>query len=360
MAEISLEHLEHNAHNCDGRCVSSNRAIGVLGAGGFVPPQVRTNEEVADDLTGVTPEWIVERTGIYQRHVSSDGQSASDLAVEAVRNALDAAGLDAGDLDLIIVTTSTPDELGPSTACRVQALLQAHQAVAFDVSAACTGWLFGTRVAVDYLCAGTGARCAVVVGVEAYSHFLDSEDRATAVLFGDGAGATILGPVPAGTGFSPIELGSDGDHAGDVLIPAGGSKRPASPDTLEQGQHVIHMDGRAVRDFILEIFPKAAATALRGAGLTADQIDVIVTHQPNPVLLRTACAEAGFDVDRLVIVGDMVGNIGAGSVPYALAKASAEGQLHAGDRILIVGFGAGVTWGSTVLTWGNGDQEVER
>ncbi|MEV6560912.1 ketoacyl-ACP synthase III [Nocardia sp. NPDC051756] len=358
MADDNLGYLDRSSTN-NGNVGSRNVAIGVLGAGGFVPQRVRTNAEVAE-LAGVTPQWIVERTGIQERHVSGGDQSASDLAAAAVRNALAAAGLGAGDLDLIIVTTSTPDELGPSTACRVQALLQAHQAVAFDVSAACTGWLFGTRVAVDYLRGDTGARCAVVVGVEAYSHFLDPADRATAVLFGDGAGATILGPVAAGTGFGQIELGSDGDHAGDVLIPAGGSRHPASTDTVTRGQHRIHMDGKAVRDFILDIFPKAAASALRRSGLTADQIDVIVTHQPNPVLLRKACADAGFDVERLIIVGDLVGNIGAGSVPYALAKAHSDGRLHAGDRILIVGFGAGVTWGSTVLTWGIDDAEAGR
>ncbi|WP_405164646.1 beta-ketoacyl-ACP synthase 3 [Nocardia sp. NBC_01499] len=358
MAGDNLGYLDRIS-NSKAHLGSRNFAIGVLGAGGFVPPRVRTNAEVAEPA-GVTPQWIVERTGIHQRHVSGVDQAASDLAAQAVRNALDAAGLDAGDLHLIIVTTSTPDELGPSTACRVQALLRAHQAVAFDVSAACTGWLFGTRVAVDYLRADTGGRCAAVVGVEAYSHFLDPADRATAVLFGDGAGATILGPVAQGLGFGEIELGSDGDHAGDVLIPAGGSRHPASTATVERGQHHIHMDGKAVRDFILEIFPKAAASALRRSGMTADQIDVIVTHQPNPVLLRKACADAGFDIDRLIIVGDLVGNIGAGSVPYALAKADADGRLHAGDRVLIVGFGAGVTWGSTVLTWGIDDEEVDR
>ncbi|MEU7141445.1 ketoacyl-ACP synthase III [Nocardia sp. NPDC046473] len=359
MADDNLGYLDRISNNRNRHFGSDRIAIGVLGAGGYVPQRVRTNTEVAE-AAGVTPQWIVERTGVHERHVCNRDQSASELAADAVRDALNAAGLHAGDLDLIIVTTSTPDELGPSTACRVQALLRAHQAVAFDVSAACTGWLFGTRVAVDYLRGDTAGRCAAVVGVEAYSRFLDPADRATAVLFGDGAGATILGPVAAGTGFDQIELGSDGDHAGDVLIPAGGSRRPASTDTLERGQHRIHMDGKAVRDFILEIFPKAAASALRRAGLTADQIDVIVTHQPNPVLLRRACADAGFDVERLIIVGDMVGNIGAGSMPYALAKAQSAGRLHAGDRILIVGFGAGVTWGSTVLTWSIDDQGVGR
>ncbi|WP_280267316.1 3-oxoacyl-ACP synthase III family protein [Nocardia wallacei] len=324
--------------------------IGIVGTGRYVPPRVRTNAEVAGPA-GVTPDWIAEHTGIRRRHVLERGQAASDLAIEAVRAALSSAGLSPSDLDLVILATSTPDELGPATACRVQAELQAWGAVALDVSAACSGWLFGTRVAVDWLRAGTGERYAAVVGVEAYSRFLDASDRATAVLFGDGAGATVLGPVPPGSGFGRIELGSDGSHAGDVLIPGGGSRIPASSASLRAGRHLIHMDGRAVRDFILEIFPKAAADALRRADLTADAIDVIVTHQPNPVLLRKACAEAGLDPDLLVIVGDQVGNIGAGSIPFALAEAHGTGRLRYGDRVLVVGFGAGVTWGSTVLTW---------
>ncbi|MFJ1455261.1 3-oxoacyl-ACP synthase III family protein [Nocardia sp. N2S4-5] len=330
--------------------------IGVLGVGGFVPDRVRTNEEVAA-RAGVNAQWIAERTGVRRRHVAEPGQAASDLAVAAVRRALSAAGYGPDDLDLLVLATSTPDELGPSTACRVQAQLKASRAVAFDVSAACSGWLFGTSVAVNWLRAEGPGCLAAVVGVEAYSHFLNDTDRATASLFGDGAGATILGSVAPGAGFSRIELGSDGRHAGDVLIPAGGSRRPATAETLRNGQHLIHMDGKAVRDFILEIFPKLAHEALERSGLDASRIDAVVAHQPNPLLLRHACSQAGLDTDRLVIVGDDVGNIGAGSVPYALAAADADGRLHPGDRILIVGFGAGLTWGSTVLTWGTGEPE---
>lgn len=334
-------------------------AIGVLGTGGFVPPGVRTNEEVAAGC-GATPEWIVERTGVRERRTVEGGKAASDLAAEAVRAALESARLDPAQLDLLVLATSTPDELGPSTACRVQALLGARRAVALDVSAACAGWLFGTRVAVDWLRAGTGEQYAAVVGVETYSPFLNPTDRATAVLFGDGAAATVLGPVSDGAGFGRIQLGSNGERAGDVLIPAGGSRQPASQDTLRAKRHTIHMDGKAVRDFIIDIFPRAAAQALDSAGLTTDDIDLVVAHQPNPVLLRKACIDAGFDADRLIVVGDLVGNIGAGSVPYSLAHAQRTGRVRPGDRILIVSFGAGVTWGSTILTWQGGDEAERR
>ncbi|WP_330230253.1 ketoacyl-ACP synthase III [Nocardia sp. NBC_00508] len=311
---------------------------------------MRTNEEVAAHV-GVTPHWITERTGVRNRYVAGRDQAASDLAAEAVRGALRSAGMVAGDLDLIVLATSTPDELGPSTACRLQALLGAERAVALDVSAACAGWLFATRVAVDWLRVDTDVRRAVVVGVEVYSRFLNLSDRATAVLFGDGAAATILGPVAPGSGFGHIGLGSDGRQAGDVLIPAGGSREPVDIESIDRGRHRIHMNGRAVRDFILDVFPKAAEDALKRSSLSVSEIDAVVAHQPNPVLLRQACKDAGFDPDRLIVVGDQVGNIGAASMPYGLAEAHADGRLCRGDHVLIVGFGAGLTWGSTVLTW---------
>ncbi|WP_231618653.1 3-oxoacyl-ACP synthase III family protein [Nonomuraea sp. SBT364] len=339
--------------------ISLPPGVGVLGTGAHVPEAIRTNEEVAG-RAGVSAEWIAERTGVRRRHVAAPGEAASDLAAHAVRAALRSAGLRPGDLDLLILATSTPDELGPSTACRVQALLGAENAVALDVSAACAGWLFGTRVASDWLRLERPGRHAAVVGVEAYSRFLDDADRGTAVLFADGAGAAVLGTVAAGHGFGPIILGSDGTRAGDVLIPGGGSRLPASHETVERGLHRIHMDGRAVRKFILEIFPLAAAQALRESGLTRDDIALVVTHQPNPVLLRQACAEAGFAPERLVIVADRVGNIGAGALPYALADAHRQGRLRPGDHVLIVAFGAGLTWGSGVLTWSAGNPSADR
>ncbi|WP_035799000.1 3-oxoacyl-ACP synthase III family protein [Kitasatospora mediocidica] len=334
------------------------RRIGVVGTGGYLPRSIRTNSEVAP-AASVTPEWIVERTGVRHRHQAAPDQAASDLAAEAVRAALDCAGLDAAQLDLLILATSTPDELGPSSACRVQALLGARNAVAFDVSAACSGWLFASRVAHDWLAGDPTSRYAAVVGCEVYSPFIDAADRATAVLFADGAAAAVLAPVAHDEGFGAIRLGSDGTHASDVLIPAGGSRRPASPTTLTDGGHRIFMNGRAVRDFILELFPAAVHSALDASGLTLDQIDLVVTHQPNPVLLRSAARALGLPEERLVIVGEEVGNIGAGSLPFGLAHAAAAGRVKPGDRVLLVAFGAGVTWGSTVLIW-SGTANVAR
>ncbi|UNZ16113.1 ketoacyl-ACP synthase III [Streptomyces sp. 891-h] len=324
--------------------------IGVLGMGTYLPTRQRSNDEVARAI-GVSPDWIVERTGVRKRHEAAPDEAASDMAAAAVRSAVAAAGLDPEQLDLLVLATSTPDELGPATACRVQALTKARNAVALDVGAACSGWLFATRVAHDYLRADAGSRYAAVVGVEAYSKFLDPADRATAVLFADGAAASVLGPVPAGEGFTDFHLGSDGALADHVLIPAGGSRAPADAGTVADRRHTIRMDGRAVRDFIVEMFPLVVSDSLTRNRLRAEDIDAFVTHQPNPRMLRSVGTSLGIPPGRLPIVADEVGNIGAASAPYALAAAAVDGLLRRGDRVLLATFGAGMTWGSALLTW---------
>ncbi|MFD7163678.1 3-oxoacyl-ACP synthase III family protein [Streptomyces violascens] len=326
------------------------RRIGIRGMGSYLPRLLRTNEEVACQ-TGVSAEWIHERTGVRSRHVAAPDEAASDLAACAVRAAATAAGLDACDIGLLICATSTPDELGPSTACRIQALLKADHAVALDVSAACSGWLFAIKVAHDWLRAERAPRYAAVVGVEAYSKFLDPTDRATSVLFADGAAAAILGPADLETGFEDFSFGSDGTLADHVLIPAGGSRNPATAATLADKRHCIQMDGRAVSRFISAIFPRLVSEALTRNNLDLGDLDCLIAHQPNPVLLHRLGQELGLDSGTLVIVGDEVGNIGAASAPYALTAAAARHTLRPGARILITVFGAGMTWGSALLTW---------
>ncbi|MFF4503701.1 3-oxoacyl-ACP synthase III family protein [Streptomyces sp. NPDC001401] len=325
--------------------------------GTHLPPGLRTNADVARE-TGVTPEWITERTGVRVRHVADPGEAASDLAAHAVRAAADAAGIDVGDIGLLVCATSTPDELGPSTACRVQASVGASRAVALDVSAACSGWLFAAKVAHDWLRGTAGIRYAAVVGVEAYSKFLDPADRGTAVLFADGAAAAILAAVDHAHGFTYFSLGSDGTLADHVLIPAGGSRMPADAHTLALGAHRIHMDGRAVSRFITDIFPRLVTEALDRNGLGIRDIDCVVAHQPNPVLLRQIGQDLGIPDGRLVVVGDDVGNIGAACAPYALARAADQHGLRPGDRILLAVFGAGMTWGSALLTWSGAQVRV--
>ncbi|GAA1941917.1 3-oxoacyl-ACP synthase III family protein [Kitasatospora viridis] len=324
--------------------------IGVIGTGTYLPAEIRDNRQVGA-AAGVSAEWISERTGVIQRHAAAPDEAASDLAAAAVLAACEDAGIPPGRLDLLVLATSTPDELGPATACRVQALTGATRAVAFDVSAACSGWLFAAKVAHGWLASTPGARYAAVVGVEAYSKFVDPAHRGTAVLFADGAAATVLGPVPEPAGFHGFQLGSDGRGAHHVLIPAGGSRIPADAESLRRGLHHIHMDGRAVRDFIVETFPLLVDRALAEHGLDLKDIDAFITHQPNPLLLRTVAAGIGIPADRLHITGDRTGNIGAASAPYALADAAARGRLADGARVLVCVFGAGLTWGSALLTW---------
>lgn len=340
-----------NANSATTISVRTNpAAVGVLGTGTYLPAQVRTNEQIAPGVH-VSPQWIAERTGIVERHVAADDEASSDLGAAAVRAACDAAGIELDELDLLVAATSTPDELGPATACRIQAQVGARGATALDVTAACSGWLFAAKIAHDWLRVTPGARHAAVVGVETYSKFLDPHGRGTAVLFGDGAAAAVLGPVAAGAGFASFDLGSDGRGAHHVGIRSGGSREPASADTLAAGGHLIHMDGRVVRDFIAELFPRLVESALARHRLDLLDIDAFICHQPNPVLLRDLGDRIGIPADRLLIVGDRTGDIGAASAPFALADAARRGALRDGSRVLVCVFGAGLTWGSTLIGW---------
>ncbi|MEW2358940.1 ketoacyl-ACP synthase III [Spirillospora sp. NPDC029432] len=329
-----------------------HRAWAIRATGSYLPGPPIPSEDVSREL-GLDPGWIERRTGIRGRHAAAPGQAASDLAAEAARRALDAAGLGPRDIGLIVLGTSTPDELGPATACRVQALLGARRAAAFDIAAACTGFVYGLQAAVGWLATARPgpAPHALVIGVEVYSRFLDPGDRATRALFGDGAAAAVVGPAPAPYGIGPLTLGSDGTRAGDVLIPAGGSRRPAGPGTLAERAHTIHMDGRAVRDFITEIFPRLVGEAAEDAGVKPADLDLVVPHQPNPRLVASLAAEAGLEPAQLAIAGHDAGNIGAASLPYALDRAVRTRGIAPGELVLLAGFGAGLTWARTVVTW---------
>ncbi|MBB4775350.1 3-oxoacyl-ACP synthase III family protein [Actinomadura livida] len=328
-----------------------HRGWAIRGTGSYLPARRVPSGELSRSL-GLGPSWIEERTGIRSRHVADPGQASSDLAAAAADRALARAGVAAADIGLIVLGTSTPDELGPSTACRVQALLGAGRAAAFDVSAACTGFVYGLSAAVGWLAGRPDpAPHALVIGVEVYSRFLNSADRATAALFGDGAAAAVIGPVAAPHGIGPVTLGSDGSRAGDVLIPAGGSRVPASAGTVAGHGHTIHMDGRAVRDFITGVFPRLVAGAAEDAGIKPADLALVVPHQPNPRLVASLAGEAGLDPAQLMIAGHDVGNIGAASLPYALDRAVREGRIAPGDLVLLAGFGAGVTWGRALVAW---------
>ncbi|WP_019853917.1 3-oxoacyl-ACP synthase III family protein [Actinopolyspora mortivallis] len=324
--------------------------IGIVGLGACVPETVRTNAEVAP-AAGVTAEWVEERTGVLERRVAEEDQGTSDLAAEAARRAMSSAGIAADQIELLVLGTSTPDELGPSTACRVQALIGADEAVAFDVAAACSGFVFGTRIAHDWLSRRGTRGHALVIGAETYTKFLDPADRGTATLFGDGAGAAVLGPAPPERGILHVALGSDGSQADQVLIPAGGSRIPASSRSLTEREHTISMDGRAVREFITDMFPRVLAEACTAVGIRIADLDAVVPHQPNPLLLRTLSERNGLPEGKTVIIGERLGNVGAASIPVALTHAVAHGRVSDGDHVLLPTFGAGLTWGSCLLRW---------
>ncbi|MEU5882988.1 ketoacyl-ACP synthase III [Spirillospora sp. NPDC047279] len=323
----------------------------IRGTGSYLPDRRVPSDDLSRSM-GLDPGWIEDRTGIRHRHVAATGEAASDLAAGAARRALEAAGLEPGDIGLIVLGTSTPDELGPSTACRVQAMLGAGQAAAFDVAAACTGFVYGLQNAVGWLATQRGkAPYALVIGVEVYSRFLNTGDRATAALFGDGAAAAVIGPAPTPYGIVSMGLGADGTRAGDVLIPAGGSRAPASPGTLASLGHTIHMDARAVRSFIVEILPTLIAEATGDAGVKPGDLALVIPHQPNPRLVASLADQAGLSEDQMVIAGQDVGNIGAASLPFALDRAVRTRGVKEGELVLLAGFGAGLTWGHTLFAW---------
>jgi 3-oxoacyl-[acyl-carrier-protein] synthase-3 len=327
-----------------------NTAYGIIGTGSYLPPVVVSNEQVAA-RAGVTAEWIARKTGITERRHALPQQAASDLAAEAGRAALADAGIRAEQLGCVVVATSTPDHPQPATANLVQDLLGADAAAAFDLNAVCSGFVYAAEVARSMLAAGPGAPYALVIGVDVYSRILDHEDRRTAVLFGDGAGAVVLGPAPAGTGLAPALLRGHGDRNALIRVPAGGSRMPASARTLAGGEHFFKMDGRGVREFVHEYLPKLIADALAGARLRPEQIDHFVPHQANGAMLADVLPATGLRPDSVRMTVGRYGNTGAASIPITLDAAHRDGLIRPGDRVLMAGFGGGMNVGALLCTW---------
>ncbi|MEW6457930.1 MAG: beta-ketoacyl-ACP synthase III [Bacillota bacterium] len=334
-------------------------SAGIVGIGSCVPERVLTNRDL-EALVDTSDQWIRERTGIRERRIADPDQSTSDLAVVAARRALADAGIEPGELDLIVVATATPDMIFPSTASLVQERLGCGPVAAFDLSAGCTGFMYGLVVGAQFIAAGT-YRTVLVIGAETISRILNWEDRSTCVLFGDGAGAVVLQPVPSGRGLLAARLGSDGS-GGDLLkLPAGGSRLPASALTVEQKLHYVHMNGREVFRFAVRILGEAAAEVIREAGLRQDQIDLFIPHQANIRIIEAAAKRLDLPMDRVVVNVDRYGNTSSASIPLALEEAVHSGRLADGDRMVMVGFGAGLTWAAVVLDWvGTGGREIEK
>ncbi|AUS10462.1 3-oxoacyl-ACP synthase [Laceyella sacchari] len=324
-------------------------AVGILGTGAFVPEKVLTNADL-EKMVDTNDEWIVSRTGIRERRIAAPDQASSDLAVKAAERALAHAGLTADQLDLIIVATVTPDMSFPATACLVQDKLGASKAATFDLSAACTGFLYGVSTAAQFIQTGM-YKYVLVIGVECLSRIVDWSDRNTCVLFGDGAGAAVLGPVEDGYGFLSYELGGDGSGQDLLKLEAGGSRKPASQQTLDERLHFIYMNGREVFKFAVRVLGNATEEALAKAGLGKHDIDFLIPHQANIRIIESAVKRFGLTEDKVVVNLDRYGNMSSASVPVALDEAVKSGKIKKGDTLALCGFGGGLTWGAAILKW---------
>ena len=325
------------------------RSVGIVGTGSYVPDKVLTNQDL-EKMVETNDDWIVTRTGIKERHIAPPEMSVSELCYQAGLRALEDAQVDPKDVDLIIVATVTGDYAFPSTSCILADRLGAKNAAAFDLAAGCTGFIYGVATASQFVAAGM-YNTVLVIGGETLSKIINWEDRSTCVLFGDGAGAAVLKPVQDGYGFLSFELGSDGSGGKFLTQPAGGSKCPASAESVEKKLHTIQMEGKEVYKFAVRIMGDVSVRVLETAGLTKDDVDLLVPHQANIRIVEASVKRLGISPEKVVINLDRYGNMSAASIPVALDEAVRAGRLNEGDIVIMVGFGAGLTWGACALKW---------
>lgn len=322
---------------------------GIIGVGVYVPEKILTNQEL-QKMVDTSDEWIMSRTGIRERRIAAPDEATSDLALKASANALEDAGIKPGEVDLIIVATNTPDMLFPATACLVQDKLGAGNAGGFDLLAGCTGFMYALSVGAQFIAAGT-CRYVLVVGAETLSRILNWRDRNTCVLFGDGAGAVVLGQVPADRGILSTRLGADGSGGPLLCVPAGGSRMAASRETIEKELHYVQMNGREVFKFAVKAMGEGSLEALRAAGLGKEDIDFLVPHQANIRIIESAAKRLELPLEKVHINVERYGNTSTASVPLALYEAVRQGRVKDGDNLVLVAFGAGLTWAAAVMRW---------
>ena len=321
----------------------------ITGWGFYAPSRVVTNFDLAK-FVDTNDEWIASRTGIKERRFASDGETTSSLSVRAGRMALERAKLRPQDVQLVIVGTCSPDYLFPATACLVQSELGATRAGAFDVEAACTSFVTALGIARGMIMSGT-VQNALVIGAETLSRFLNFKDRTTCVLFGDGAGAVVVEASNASVGIESVVLHSEGAKGELLMVRAGGARVPASQQTLEAGQHFITMQGGEVFKLAVKSMADAAEEALVEAGLGLNDISIMIPHQANLRIIEGVAKRLHFPMDKVFVNIQRYGNTSAASVPIAIAEAAASGRLRRGDKVLLVAFGGGFTWGAAVLEW---------
>jgi 3-oxoacyl-[acyl-carrier-protein] synthase-3 len=325
-------------------------SIGILGTGSYVPERAVGNAEIARRVPGATAEWIERRTAIRSRRFAAPGDATSDLAARAAAAALRHADLSVDRVDYLIVATSTPDFPQPPTACLVQDALRAYGAACFDVNAVCAGFTHALVLARALVATRPGAH-ALVVGADLYSRILDFDDRRTAVLFGDGAGAAVVGAVPPARGMVDFDLASRGDAHRLIRVEAGGSRHPASPETLAGGGHYFRMDGRDVTEIVLHEVPPFVDKLLARAGVGAEEVAHVVSHQANGVLLTRLVERCGLGGARTHRTVEEYGNVGSAAIPVTLDEANRAGRLADGDLVLLLGFGGGISMGACLLRW---------
>jgi 3-oxoacyl-[acyl-carrier-protein] synthase-3 len=315
----------------------------------YVPEYRRSNDEISL-MVDTSDEWITSRTGIKERRIAAANESTATLAVRAAEEALEVANVAPEEVELIIVASATPEHIFPATACLVQDALGADRAGAFDLSAACTGFIYGVNMATQAIQTGAIDN-ALVIGSETLSRFVDWKDRGTCILFGDGAGAVVLAVQDTPGGVLSCTMRSDGS-GGDLLsLPAGGSRRPTSLETLARNEHTVKMNGREVFRFATRVMADATRVVVKKAGLTLDDVALVVPHQANSRIIETAARRLKMPEDKFYVNVDRYGNTSSASVPIALCEALQEGRIKPGDNLVLVGFGAGLTWAAAAVQW---------
>jgi 3-oxoacyl-[acyl-carrier-protein] synthase-3 len=324
--------------------------VGIIGTGSFLPPRVCSNLELAG-LVDTSDDWIVSHTGIRERRYADPAVATSDLAVHAAAQALRDAGTEVSEVGSLVLATSSPDWIQPSTACAVHGRLGLGRVPAFDVSAVCAGFVYALSIGSSMLAAEPAYGPMLVIGAETFSKLLDFRDRGTCVFFGDGAGAVVLGEVSDGFGILSTQLLADGSLTDVVGVPAGGSRLVASADTVEQRDHYFRMDGRRVWDFAVEALPEVVAKALDKAGLSLSDVDLLVCHQANARMIEACTDSLGLDRSRVHLTVDRYGNTAAASVPITLDEARHLDRVSHGDVVVLASVGGGMTAGAIVLRW---------
>ena len=320
----------------------------VAGTGRGLPAHVMTNHDFAAIGIETSHEWIMERSGISERHIAKNGETTCSMAADAARKAMEVAGVHSGEIDVIVLSTATPDRLLPATAVDIQAELGATRAAAFDIGAACAGWLYGMTVAEGLIMSGA-AETALVIGAEKMSAIVDWKDRSTCVLFGDGAGAAVLKRSKHGKGILSAYMRSDGKLADLLYRPDGGATTPMSAEVLEKRSHLVRMAGREVFKHAVRSMADAADRALDGARLTGPDIDLLIPHQANVRIIEATAKHSGIPMEKVYVNVDRYGNTSSASIPIALNEAIESGRIKDGSTVMMVAFGAGFTWASMVI-----------